>query len=135
MQPPPRSDADETSLVQVLLEQQRLMQEREEKMATKVRQLEEKLEPAEAITAQQVTALQLRLAAAHAAELLSDDELYALEDIVVDYLELKPTMGAVVTLEMVCMHEKASKLLKLISMSEGVVADGTFARSARRKYV
>jgi hypothetical protein len=36
--------------------------------------------------------------ALHAAKLLGDDELYAFEDVVADYLELRSSMG-VVTLE------------------------------------
>jgi hypothetical protein len=156
--PPPvttqRSTDDAASVVQVLLEQQRLMHAREEKiqakmeakakmemdelrqeMEAKVKEIEEKLAPVEAISEEQVTALQARLEAVHAAKLLSDDELYSLEDMVVDYVELEALMGGVITLEMMNANENARKLLGLVAVSEAAAADGMFARQARRKYV
>jgi hypothetical protein len=96
--------------------------------------MREELKPAEAITEQRLAALQARLEALHAAKLLGDDELYALEDMVADYYELKSSMG-VVTLEAMHAYKAASQLSKLVALSEGVVADGAFARQARRKYV
>jgi hypothetical protein len=47
----------------------------------------------------------------------------------------KRTVGVLVTLETIFTNENASKLLKLVGLSEGIAADGTFARQARRKYV
>ena len=41
----------------------------------------------------------------------------------------------VVTSEMVYTSASASKLLKVVGLSEGVVADVAFARQVRRKYV
>jgi hypothetical protein len=41
--------------------------------------------------------------------------------------------GLVMTLEVAHVSEAASKLLKLISLSEGIPSDAVFARQARRK--
>ena len=148
---PQRSVADDASLVQAMLEQHRLMLEREDKlrqeMESKIEKMQERadanlakmceeMKPAEAISEQRIAALQARLEALHAAKLLGDDELYALEDMVADYVEHKASMGGVVvTFEMLNGNENASKLLKLAALSESIAADGAFARQARRKYV
>ena len=66
----------------------------------------------------------------HAAQLLSDEELFALEDTVADYVE--PSMG-VITLE--APMRAADKLVKLVALSEHIAADGAFSRQARRKYL
>jgi hypothetical protein len=128
-----RNTTDDASLVQVLLEQQTLILEREERSRQEAKaekaelrqemqqQLEklqeradanlekmrEELKPAEAITEQRLAALQARLEALHAAKLLGDDELYALEDMVADYYKLKSSMG-VVTLEAMHAYKAAS---------------------------
>jgi hypothetical protein len=96
-----------------------------------------KLTPAEAISEPQLTALQARFEALRAAQLLSDDEVGSLYDVVGDYLEYKGSMGVgiVITVEQIRDNENASKLLRLISMSEGIVEDVAFARLLRRKYV
>ena len=52
-----------------------------------------------------------------AAQLLLQEEQHGLEDIVGDYLALQ------------------SKMVGRIGLSEGIVADGAFARQARRKYL
>ena len=104
--------------------------------------------PLEAIPEQRLVALQARLEALHAAKLLNDDELYSLEDMVADFVEFESSKAVVVTLEtinvdindisseyIVPSNENARKLLKLVALSERLVADGAFARQARRKYV
>ena len=45
--------------------------------------------PVEVISSQQIATLQARLEAMHAAKLLSEDQLCAIEDIVADFLELR----------------------------------------------
>ena len=120
---PQQTTADDASLVQVLLTQQKLMlelreeksrqdakvekaelrQEMEAKMQRHQIEMQERADahywekmreelkpPVEAITKQQLVALQDRLEVLHAAKLLGsagDDELWALEDIVADYVE------------------------------------------------
>eukprot|EP01050_Picozoa_sp_SAG11_P016782 SAG11_NODE_2332_length_3506_cov_2.301732_1_plen_283_part_00 len=115
-------------------EKAELRQEMQQQMEKMREEIEEKLTPAEAISEQRLASLQARLEALHAAKLLGDDELYALEDMMADYLELKATMG-IVTGEMVNTSASTSKLLKVVGLSEGVAADGAFARQVRRKYV
>jgi hypothetical protein len=157
---------DDASLVEVLLEQQRLMLEqqrlmleqqhtlaheregvlrqeakaekaemREEANAEKaeLRQEMEKmrgdLTPSPAVSEQQLAALQARIEALHVAKLLSDDEVYAIEDLCADYVAL-----GLRTLEAACATSGAtSKLVALVNLSEGIAADGPFARQARRK--
>jgi hypothetical protein len=61
----------------------------------------------------------------HAAQLLSDDETYKLEDLVADCLALGPVTQV---------SEATSRLVALVNLSEGIVADAGFARQLRRKY-
>jgi hypothetical protein len=155
--PQQRSTTDDASLVAVLLEREERMWHEMEAKTEKLRQeakeekaelrlemqqqmekMREEMKPtpaAEAISEQRLAVLQARIEALHASKLLSDDELYALEDMLADYLELKSSSMGVVTLEMVHVSESASKLLKLLGLSEGVVGNSMFARQARRKYV
>jgi hypothetical protein len=98
--------------------------------------MREEMKPAEAISAQQLASLQARLEALHAAKLLTDSEVHTLEDTIADYLELRSLMaGSTVTRDTANSSEAVGKLLKLIGLSEGIAADGAFARQARRKYV
>ena len=77
-----------------------------------------------------LAALQSRLEAIHAAKLLTDDELFALEDICADFIAL-----GTVTEEVVAASGAAAKLLQLVRVSEGIRPDSGFARQARRKFV
>jgi hypothetical protein len=83
------------------------------------------------ISSEQLSALQVRLEGLHAAQLLSDDELHALEDLIADFIELRTSR------ELVSGRGYATmlKLAKLIGLGEGLPADCSFARQARRKYV
>ena len=66
-------------------------------------------------------------------------ELFALEDLVADYIELKmSTPGQLITEQM--LHASpwdtaASKLHKLAGLSAAMSVDAAFARQARRKYL
>ena len=103
-----------------------------QEMQSKVEQVEEKLTPAAAITGEQIASLGARLEALHAAQLLSDEELFTLEDTVADYVELQSSMG-VITLEAAHAIRAADKLVKLVALSEGIEVDRSFARQLRRK--
>ena len=70
---------------------------------------------------QQLVAFQSRLEALHAAKLLADNELYAIEDVVTDSDQATP--GG---------DDPASAL---ITLSTRMVGDDSFARQLRRKYV
>ena len=90
--------------------------------------------PQEAVSAEQIGALTARLETLHAARLLSDDELFAAEDCVADFLEVKGSVG-VVTMDVVHANRAAGKAHKLVVLSEGVAKDAMFARQLRRKFV
>ena len=95
---------------------------------------EQQQKPAEAISTTVLVALQARLESLHQAKLLTDEELYSLEDLSADFLEVKSTVG-LVTHGTVHISEPTAKLLKLVVRSEGTAADGAFSRQVRRKYL
>ena len=147
---------NDPSLVEALLEQQRLSHGREERARQEIDELraeakaekaelcqemeakaEEQMErmreemaPVEAVSAAQVAALSSRLAALNAAGLLTDEELYSLEDAIADYVELESLMGSV-TLEMARTNEAVGKLVKLVALSARLPADAALAGQAR----
>ena len=123
----------------------------------RVRAVEARLTPRDAITSVQCEKLQTRLASMHAAELLTEPELHKLEDLLVclcnliqsavvplltnlvafsqaDYVELKLSVG-VLTSETVHAFDAPRQVLLLIGLSESIVADVAFARQARRKFL
>ena len=118
-----------------------MMLEREDKlhqeMAQQIEKIREEMKPSsppQAISEPQLVALQARLEGLHMAKLLSDDELYVFEDMVADFVEHRSEMG-IVTLQAIHKNENANKLMKLVAVSESIVADGAFARQARRKFL
>ena len=80
----------------------------------------------QAISDAQLSALQARLEALHEAKLLSEEELFSLEDLCADHFDLQAKVG-VVTKEMTTLHT-------LVSLSEGIPKDNAFARQCRRKF-
>jgi hypothetical protein len=71
---------------------------------------------------------QARLTKLGEAQLLSDEQLFALEDLVGDYLVTKPS-SVVLTADMLTVHPAAAKLQSLIALSEGFSTnDAAFAR-------
>ena len=94
--------------------------------------------PQELISADQLAALQARIESLHAAQLLTDEEFFALEDLCADYLEVQASASGVLTHELVYSNPafgEAAKLAQLIVVSEGLASDAGFARQARRKFV
>ena len=96
--------------------------------------MEKRLAPKEVISAEQVDAVTARLEALHAAQLLSDDELFALEDCVADFIEAQASYD-VVTMEAVNANCAIGKVHKLVALGEGMPRDAMFARQLRRKFV
>ena len=90
--------------------------------------------PAEAISEEQMVALQGRLEALHEAKLLSDDELFKLEDMVADFAEARAAIG-VVTMEIVHTNHAIEKVHKVFAVSEAVSRDSMLARQLRRKFM
>ena len=79
----------------------------------------------------QLAAFQARFGALHTAQLLSDDELYALEDLIGDFCDLRESV------EMAHATPKHSlammgKLRKLVALAETFADDATLARALRR---
>ena len=66
--------------------------------------------------------------------MLSDDELFAVEDCVADFAEARAACE-VVTLEIVAANRAVGKAHKLVALSEAMPGDGMFARQLRRKFV
>ena len=83
-----------------------------------------------AISDQQLEQLQARLHGLHAAGLLSDEELCAAEDLVVECIEVitdtaSPPAPAT--------HEAVGRVFKLVAVSERMAVDSSFARQVRKK--
>jgi hypothetical protein len=94
--------------------------------------------PKELIPAEQLVALQSRLGQLHAAQMLTDDELFVTEDMIADFLELKADARGAITVDTVfggAAIQTIGKLHKLIVMSEGLVSDAALARQMRRKFM
>eukprot|EP01045_Picozoa_sp_COSAG04_P018613 COSAG04_NODE_1734_length_5755_cov_2.998762_4_plen_251_part_00 len=94
--------------------------------------------PQEAVSAQRLAALQARIEQLRAAQLLTDEEFFALEDLCADYLEVQTFAAGVLTQEVVGSNPaygEVAKLAQLIAVSEGLASDAGFARQARRKFV
>ena len=107
------------------------MEEQRQQMQEQIQELKA---PQEAICAQQVEALTARLEAMHAAKMLSDDELFAVEDCVADFVEARAA-GEVVTMEIVHANRAVGKAHKLVALAEAMPGDAMFARQLRRKFV
>ena len=77
------------------------------------------------IDEEQLAALQSRLQSMHGAKLLTDDELFCLEDAIVDCIEVMPTAGASAV--------EVEKGARMVLVSSKVQSDSTLARQLRRK--
>ena len=82
---------------------------------------------AEVIGEEELAAMQSRLQALHTAKLLTDEELYCLEDTIVDCIEMMPTAAA--------SSPEVEKVAKMMLVSANVPGDATLARQLRRKFV
>ena len=72
----------------------------------------------------------------HAAQLLSDDEFFVLEDLCADIVELESSLpGGQLTMEMVQTNPLAAKACKISALSQRLESDLSFARQLRRKYM
>ena len=122
-------------------EMQRQIAEMEDRHKAEMDTLRAELTPApaqELVSAEQLAALQARLESLHAAQLLTDEEFFALEDLCADFLEVQASASGVLTHELVYSNPafgEAAKLAQLIVVSEGLASDAGFARQARRKFV
>ena len=91
-------------------------------------QLAARPQPAmEVVDEEQLAALQSRLQAMHGSKLLTEDELFSIEDAIVDCVEAMPTAGASAS--------EVEKVAKMLLVSSKVASDGTLARQLRRKFL
>ena len=91
-------------------------------------QLAARPQPAmEVVDEEQLAALQSRLQAMHGSKLLTDDELFSIEDAIVDCVEAMPTAGASAS--------EVEKVAKMLVVSSKVASDSTLARQLRRKFL
>jgi len=96
--------------------------------------------PVAAIADEQLATLQARIEGLHTAKLLTDEELFALEDLVADYVDLTMSVAdRIITRDMIYampgVDGVASKLDKLVGLSAAMAGDAAFARQARRKFL
>ena len=128
---PSMASGDSAALVGVLLErdeqQQKLMREREAKLQTQLTEAkaeigklrEEAFQAREAkMRGQQAVLLQVRLEALHSAQLLSDEEMWAVEDLIADATD----------------DLDDDRVPSLLALSAKMAQDRAFARQLRRKY-
>ena len=104
---------------------------RREETEAKLEQLRRESMPEtveEAVSAEQLEAVQARLQALHVAELLSDSELYAAEDAIVDCIEVLAKAPRAPATEPAVDRARTAVIL-----SERLRADEVFARQLRRK--
>jgi hypothetical protein len=87
------------------------------------------LELQQAISESQLTILSTRVEAMHAARLLSDEELFHLEDSVGDYIGLRSSREPPIEE----LRAAVDRVLQLIGMVEGMPKDTTCARQIRRR--
>ena len=84
--------------------------------------------------ASKIAALQMRLEALHAAELLKEDELFSIEDKLADVIGTSAAVGEAeggATDGAVRRREEAAEMVLL---SEGIASDKMLARQLRRKF-
>jgi len=107
-------------------------------------QLREQMTPPEqspAISDDELAALQARFESLHAAQLLTDEELYASEDLCADFVELQASVldGGVLTMDAIfraVRHTPAAlQVYKLVRLSGSMASDAAFARQLRRKFL
>ena len=96
--------------------------------------------PAAAITLEKLAALQARVEALHAAELLADEERFALEDTIADWAEASASAAEGRVITQTALHATPAlgagvAVHKMIKISEVATGDAAFARQLRRKFV
>lgn len=72
----------------------------------------------------QIAALQSRVQALHATQLLTDEELYRIEDVIADGCEVETSSG----------DGGDGRVAQMLALSERMTAEGAFARQLRRKF-
>ena len=97
----------------------------------KLRDCEAKAQAKTCATDDQLERLQARFDALHQAKLLTNDEIFALEDRLTDFIECRSS----VTVSPGEMGAAAESVRKLVGICEAVSKDGMLARQLRRKFL
>ena len=97
----------------------------------KLRDCEAKAQAKTCATDDQLERLQERFDALHQAKLLTDDEIFALEDKLTDFIECRSSA----TVSPGEMGAAAESVRKLVGICEAVSKDGMLARQLRRKFL
>ena len=121
--------------IATLIEQQQdrmigLLAEQQDRMEAKMEAQREEMRvrtASEVISEAQLAKLQSRLQALRDAQLLTEDEVYTVEDAVADCIELMPATASTVP--------AVDNMVRMIALSERITADGSFARQLRRKFI
>jgi chromosome segregation ATPase len=159
-----RLDAKDADLKAALALQRNEIEQQEAKVEAKVKEAEAKMEakmeeqrkemeqqqlalraelsvpPAEpALNDEQLVALQARIEGLHVTKLLTDEELFAIEDMIVDWAEVQASMeGKVITQTALYATQTFGvgvRVHKLLKISEVATGDAAFARQLRRKFL
>ena len=122
--------------MEVKLEKQRLdaeakLEAQKKEADEKIEQMREDVSAKSCVSEAQLEALQARLDALHQAKLLTDDEVFKLEDCVAEFIECRSSL----TVAAAEMGAAAEQVKKLVGLSEGVAKDGMLARQLRRRFV
>ena len=127
-----RDKAEMKAELRAEMEKQSEREERSRQQAeARLEQIREESRPQtveEAISAEQLEAVHARLQALHAAQLLTDAELYSVEDTIVDCIEVlakAPRTPAT--------KQEVDQARTAVILSERLRADEVFARQLRRK--
>ena len=81
---------------------------------------------ADVVSEEQLRALGARLQALHEAQLLSQEQLYEMEDAVADAAEILPSAAAG--------DSAVEKVLRMLRLAASIETDAAFARQLRRKF-
>ena len=127
----------EDRVVELLREQQEMMKEQQRQIQATEARLREELTTAatEGVTEPQLVELQARIGRMHAGKLLKDDELYAIEDTIGDFIDVRDQVGGAVTWEVAQANPVVGATKQLIALSSGMADDAAFSRQVRRKFM
>ena len=113
---------------QIMLDSEKQRQRQQQEYEKIIEQLKERPKPAaEVIDEGQLAALQTRLQSLHDAKLLTDEELFALEDLIVDCIEVMPSASM--------STPAVEKVARMLLVASKVGGDGMLARQLRRKFL
>lgn len=113
--------------LQAALATQRAMQQQIDALREQARRGAEKGPLADVVSDEQLVALQDRLTALHEASQLTDDELFVVEDIIADCVEVMAAGSFVGDAAVV------GEVAKIVALNERIKVDLSFARQLRRK--